>query len=69
MAKNKDKQLKLKSPTLPYHRIVAKFGTRLLSGGSAHLNQEMMSNLVEQVARLHKQGLELLIVSSGKDMI
>ena len=50
---------------LPYHRIVAKFGTSLLTGGSDRLNQDIMSSLVAQVARLHKQGLELLIVSSG----
>jgi len=50
---------------LPYHRIVAKFGTSLLTGGSDHLNQDIMSSLVAQVAQLHKQGLELLIVSSG----
>ncbi len=50
---------------LPYHRIVAKFGTSLLTGGSDHLNQDIMSRLVTQVAQLHKQGLELLIVSSG----
>ncbi len=50
---------------LPYHRIVAKFGTGLLTGGSDHLNQDIMSNLVTQVAQLHKHGLELLVVSSG----
>ncbi len=49
----------------PYHRIVAKFGTGLLTGGSDHLNQDIMSSLVTQVAQLHKQGLELLVVSSG----
>ncbi|MCD6299599.1 MAG: glutamate 5-kinase [Dehalococcoidales bacterium] len=49
----------------PYHRIVVKLGTSLLTGGSDHLNQEVMSSLVAQVAQLHKQGLELLIVSSG----
>ncbi len=63
MAKNKRE--KISSKTLPYHRIVAKFGTSLLTGGSDHLNQEMMSKLVDQVAQLHKQGLELLVVSSG----
>jgi len=61
----KDKRLKSSSPTLPYHRIVAKFGTKLLTGGSTHLNQDIMSNLIAQVARLHQQGLELIIVSSG----
>ena len=48
-----------------YHRIVAKFGTSLLTGGSDHLNQDIMSNLVAQVAQLHQQGLEILVVSSG----
>jgi len=48
-----------------FHRIVAKFGTSLLTGGSDHLNQDIMSNLVAQVAQLHQQGLEILVVSSG----
>ena len=52
-------------PSLPYHRIVVKFGTNLLTGGSDHLDQSIISRLVTQVAQLHKQGLELLIVSSG----
>ena len=65
MVKSKNKQSNLKSSKLPHHRIVAKFGTSLLTGGSAHLNQEVMSSLVIQMAQLHKQGLELLIVSSG----
>ena len=58
------KDLNVKSP-LPYRRIVAKFGTSLLTGGSDHLNQDIMSSLVGQVAQLHKQGLELIVVSSG----
>ena len=62
---SKDKRFDLKSPTLPHHRIVVKFGTSLLTGGSDQLNQDIMSKLVAQVAQLHKQGLELLIVSSG----
>ena len=48
-----------------YNRIVAKFGTKLLTGDSDHLNQEVMSRLVAQVAQLHQQGLELIVVSSG----
>ncbi len=63
MAKNKSE--KTSSKTLPYHRLVVKFGTSLLTGGNSYLNQEIMSGLVAQVAQLHKQGLELLIVSSG----
>ncbi|GAH66645.1 unnamed protein product, partial [marine sediment metagenome] len=50
---------------LPYHRIVAKFGTSLLTSGSDRLNRDIMSSLVSQVAQLHKQGLEMIIVSSG----
>jgi len=44
---------------------VAKFGTSLLTGGSDRLNQDVMSSLVGQVAQLHQQGLELVVVSSG----
>ena len=62
---SKDKRPNLNTPTLPYRRIVVKLGTSLLTGGSDQLNQDIMSKLVAQMARLHKQGLELLIVSSG----
>jgi len=55
----------LNSATSPYRRIVAKFGTSLLTGSNDYLNQDIMSNLVGQVARLHEQGMEMLIVSSG----
>ncbi|MFC2045437.1 glutamate 5-kinase [Chloroflexota bacterium] len=48
-----------------YKRIVVKFGTSLLTGGSEHLNQDMVSSLVAQVAGVHKRGLELVVVSSG----
>ena len=48
-----------------YHRIVAKFGTSLLTGGGSHLDREVMSGLVNQIAGLHREGRELLVVSSG----
>ena len=48
-----------------YQRIVTKFGTNLLTGGSGHLNLDIMSNLVKQVAQLHSAGHEIIIVSSG----
>ncbi len=63
MAKNKSEKTGLK--TVPYHRVVVKLGTSLLTGGSDHLNEERMSGLVAQVAQLLKQGMEILIVSSG----
>ena len=62
---DKDKRPNLNSPTLPYHRIVAKFGTSLLIDDRGHLNQGILSSLIAQVARLHEQGLELIVVSSG----
>jgi len=54
-----------KKSKFPYHRIVAKFGTSLLTGSSDRLSEEIMSQLVDQVAWLHRRGLEMLVVSSG----
>jgi glutamate 5-kinase len=51
--------------TWRYHRVVVKLGTSLLTGGSDQLNEGVISSLVAQVAYLHRQGLELLVVSSG----
>jgi len=48
-----------------YQRIVAKFGTNLLTGGTGHLEPDIMSSLAEQAAQLHQQGHEIIIVSSG----
>jgi glutamate 5-kinase len=50
---------------LRYRRIVAKFGTNVLTAGTDRLDLEVMAALVGQVARLHKRGAELLIVTSG----
>lgn len=44
---------------------MAKFGTGLLTSGTDHLNLEVMSGLVEQVSRLHRQAKEIVIISSG----
>ena len=54
-----------KSKKSEYRRIVAKFGTNLLTAGTEHLDLEVMAALVGQVVRLHQQGLEVIIVSSG----
>ncbi len=54
-----------KTSIAAYHRIVVKLGTNLLTAGTDHLDLEVMAILVGQVARLHQQGLELIIVSSG----
>jgi glutamate 5-kinase len=50
---------------LPYRRIVVKLGTHLLTGGANHLDEAAMSKLIGQVARLHAQGVEIVMVSSG----
>jgi glutamate 5-kinase len=51
--------------SMTYHRIVAKFGTSLLTSGTDHLDLQVMSSLVEQIAQLHGQGKEIVIISSG----
>jgi glutamate 5-kinase len=48
-----------------YHRIVAKFGTNLLTAGSDRLDPGTMSSLVAQVVRLMDEGREVLVVTSG----
>ncbi|MEE8204503.1 MAG: glutamate 5-kinase [Dehalococcoidales bacterium] len=48
-----------------YKRIVVKLGTSLLTGGGYRLNDAIMSRLVAQVARLHRQKRQVVIVSSG----
>jgi glutamate 5-kinase len=48
-----------------FKRIVVKFGTNLLTGGEYCLNHDIMSELVNQVTRLHQKKRELVIVSSG----
>jgi glutamate 5-kinase len=46
-------------------RIVVKVGTSTLTGGTPHLNRQRMLELVQQIARLHQTGREVLLVSSG----
>ncbi len=50
---------------MSYKRIIAKFGTNLLTGGTGRLDLDIMSTLVRQIVQLHSQGHELIIVSSG----
>ena len=54
-----------KKSSLHYHRIVVKLGTSLLTGGTDHLNEGTMLQLISQVAKLQQQGIDILIVSSG----
>ncbi len=57
--------MKTKNTFYHYKRIVAKFGTSLLTGGTDHLDLEVMSNLVRQISTLHANGAEMAVVTSG----
>lgn len=46
-------------------RIVIKVGTSTLTGGTNHLNRQRMLELVQQLAKLHAQNHEVILVSSG----
>ncbi|MBM4461924.1 MAG: glutamate 5-kinase [Chloroflexi bacterium] len=48
-----------------YRRLVVKLGTNLVTTSDGRLDLENMARLVCQVARLHQQGLEIILVSSG----
>jgi glutamate 5-kinase len=48
-----------------YRRIVAKFGTNLLTAGTDRLDQKTMAALTEQVARLADSAHEVVVVTSG----
>lgn len=46
-------------------RIVIKLGTSVLTGGSTSLDRAHMVELVRQIARLHRSGCDVIIVTSG----
>lgn len=48
-----------------YRRIVVKLGTNVLTAGTDRLDLEVMASLVGQIARLHQEGKEVVVVSSG----
>jgi glutamate 5-kinase len=50
---------------LKYRRIVAKFGTNVLTAGTDQLNLELMASLAAQVAQLQERGAQVLVVTSG----
>lgn len=47
------------------NRIVVKLGTSTLTGGTPHLNRQRMLEVVQQIAKLHQEGHEMILVSSG----
>lgn len=48
-----------------YRRIVVKAGTNVLTGGGDSLHHEVIASLVRQLATVHKQGVEVALVTSG----
>lgn len=53
---------------LAFRRIVVKLGTNVLTGGTGRLSRPRVLDLVRQVAYLHEQGVELIVVTSGAIM-
>jgi glutamate 5-kinase len=50
---------------LRYERIVAKFGSNVLTGGRDRLDRDVIAELTAQVASLHRAGAEVIVVTSG----
>ena len=48
-----------------FKRIAVKIGSNVLTGKDGMLDTERMTSLVAQIAELHKNGVEVILVSSG----
>lgn len=48
-----------------FKRIAVKVGSNVLTGKDGMLDKERMASLVAQIAQLHKNGVEVILVSSG----
>lgn len=46
-------------------RIIVKLGTSVLTNETRHLSRQRMLEIVQQIASLHAQGYEMVVVSSG----
>ncbi len=46
-------------------RLVIKLGTSTLTGGTSHLNRPRILELIQQIAHLHQNQHEVILVSSG----
>ncbi len=53
------------SMELVYKRIVVKVGTNVITGNDRMLDAAVMQNLVQQIATLRTQGVDVIAVSSG----
>lgn len=48
-----------------HRRLVVKIGSNVLSAGSDRLDRAHLLEIVRQIAQLHRQGLEVAVVTSG----
>lgn len=49
----------------PFRRLVVKIGSSLLIDGDGGVNSSWLESLLDDVAKIHEEGREVLIVSSG----
>lgn len=57
--------MKRQNHQFPYKRIVAKFGSSLLTGGTDRLDLKMIADLVRQLSVIYTEGKEIAVVTSG----
>ena len=48
-----------------FQRVVVKLGSNVLSAGSSRLDRARLIEIVRQIAVLHQQGVEIVVVTSG----
>ena len=51
--------------TMRYKRIVVKIGSNVLTRADGTIDATCMSHIVDQVATLRREGVEVILVSSG----
>ncbi len=51
--------------SLLYNKIIVKVGSNVLTREDGMLNVTRMANIVDQIAMLHKSGIQIILVTSG----
>lgn len=57
--------MKINSVQFRYHKITVKVGSNVLANPDGTLNVSRIAHLVDQIAFLHQNGVEVILVSSG----
>ncbi len=58
-------KLKIRENIVNAHRIVFKFGTNVLRNDDKEISLSRIYNFIEDIAKLKKNGKEVIIVTSG----